>query len=1093
MIGNRQENKARTRFREFKFQETLMHESLVLQLQRCLLVAALALTSGWLSVIAATAGVSAIDRSDITWPYRISQWKTENGLPNNTVRCLLQTRDRYLWIGTEAGLARFDGLQFTIFNKATTPEMISDNCVTLAEGPNGALWIGTENGLLLWSHNRFQSIDLGSRNAKRNYIRSLSLGHNGILWVATYDGLCLLDHGRVTHYSDADGLQGNFIHTVFEDGDGNLWVGSEKDQKLGGLQRRQVGAKTFLLLPGEGTTTNDVAYSFVQDSQGSFWWGNNKGAHRLTGDKLQHFDMNYGLSGNRVWRLASCRDSGVLALVREGIPGRQGLQKFDPAAGRFRPISLPDDVNKSDIICVIEDVEEGIWVGTRYNGLLLLRAEQIRSFTSRNGLAHDRVNAVCETRDGMIQVATTEGWFRIKDTTILAAPIDLPSTAHNIYGIVEDRLGRMFAGIRIWPGIIDSELWTSIREGVISGSRFEFLSQNSPINCLDIDGENMIWVGQRDGVTRVAFTSSPRNANLLNPILVTRFSKSDGLSSNDIRCILADHSRNVWLGTHGGGLNRWHNGTFVAFTQTQGLCNDFVQTLYEDSGHALWIGTAAGLNRWQDGHFSRITAKEGLIDECINQILEDDCGFFWLCTPRNIIRASRSDLTDLADGKTSRIHPQIFGEAEGLPCSDISSFQPGACKTKAGQLLIPTAKGVAVIDPKNVVNPMSLRANQVPPGVVIQRVIADEEIIFGEAIPPIGRISSKRAQGVDSTDLDQARMNSATIRLSPGRARTLEIHYTANSFVAPQQIRFEYRLDDQDSSWQDAENRRSAFYTNLRPGTYTFRVRAFNSHGVPSQRDAVFAFSLAPHFYETWPFYISCGLLAVLAGFGLHRVRVGILSKQHALARQLALALERERIAQDMHDDVGSRLTQIGLLTERARRDLAWPEAANSNMEEISQATRRTAEAMDEIVWAVNPRNDTLDQVASYLSFFCNEYLESASIRCRLDIPAEFQELPVSSELRHTLFLVVKEALNNVVKHAQAGEVRISLRLDKNDLTVSVADDGRGFSASDSQLNRNCGGDGVANMRRRIEKLGGGFTLKSEPNRGTQIQFRVQL
>lgn len=333
-----------------------------------------------------------------------------------------------------------------------------------------------------------------------------------------------------------------------------------------------------------------------------------------------------------------------------------------------------------------------------------------------------------------------------------------------------------------------------------------------------MEGDGTIWIGQRDGATHVAVSPSQGNPRYLNPKPLDRLNKSNGLSADDVRCILSDHSQSIWLGTYGGGLSRWSHGTFTSFSQTNGLCSDFVRTLYEDSERALWVGTDAGLNRWKDGRFSRITGKEGLVNERINQILEDDCGFFWLCTSQNILRINRAELNALADGRTKRIHPQLFSEADGLPSSEISSFQPGACKGSDGRLWIPTSKGVAVIDPKKAVDPMSLRANRVPPPVVIERVAADEEPIYGHGVIPMVKTKLERGPSAVRDRAEGASADSVTMRLEAGRGRVLEIHYTANSFVAPERIRFEYRLDNHDSDWQDAGNRTNSLLHELATG-----------------------------------------------------------------------------------------------------------------------------------------------------------------------------------------------------------------------------------------------------------------------------------
>jgi signal transduction histidine kinase len=334
-------------------------------------------------------------------------------------------------------------------------------------------------------------------------------------------------------------------------------------------------------------------------------------------------------------------------------------------------------------------------------------------------------------------------------------------------------------------------------------------------------------------------------------------------------------------------------------------------------------------------------------------------------------------------------------------------------------------------------------------------------------------------------------------RLPPNHQR-LEFRFSGLSFVAPSKVRFKYRLDGIDKNWVDAGPKRAAYYSRLPAGSYRFRVIACNNDGVWNTRGATFAFTVAPFFWETWWFLCSSAVLVLfgVAMFARHLTRRRLQRRLDQLERQHALERERARIAQDIHDDIGTALTRIAMFSQPDPQELAEPRQVAAILVRISATTREMTRALDEIVWAIDPRHDTLDSLVGYMGAFAQEYLNAANLRCRLDLPVEVPAWRLTAEIRHNLFLAFKEALNNAVRHATATEVHISLQLRLDGLVLVVRDDGRGFVRDQHQstpIGRIAGGHGLPNLERRLARIGGHCEISSTPGIGTTVSFIVQV
>jgi signal transduction histidine kinase len=451
------------------------------------------------------------------------------------------------------------------------------------------------------------------------------------------------------------------------------------------------------------------------------------------------------------------------------------------------------------------------------------------------------------------------------------------------------------------------------------------------------------------------------------------------------------------------------------------------------------------------------------VSNSISYIIEDEDGNLWIGSNAGLMRLPKKLLNDFAGGTVRSISCRTYGEADGLPTRECSAgSQPAACRTRDGRLWFPTTKGLVSV------NPAELKPNSRQPSVMIESVL------------------------VEGREQKTNRLGSAwnqSILVPPGYER-LEIHYTGLDFTAPNGVRFKYRLEGHETAWTEAGDTRVAYYSNLAPGHYFFHVTASNEDGVPNETGSVLEITVQPQFWQTGWFLAA--LIVLFLGMVVAVVRYLSTQKLHrqlqALKQREALEKERSRIARDLHDQLGANLTQVALLGEMAETDKNSPAEIESHAQQISQTARETTRSLDEIVWAVNPSNDTLDGLINYACKYAQEYLALAGLRYRAEVPAQLPAIPIPPEVRHNVFLAFKEAVNNVVKHAQASEVWIRLRLQTGNFELSIEDNGRGLGAQATQTR-----NGLRNMRKRMEDIGGQFEVGAASERGTLVRLIVPV
>lgn len=989
--------------------------------------------------------------------YNAKVFQTDEGLPQNTVQAIHQTRDGYLWIGTQKGLARFDGVRFVACEE---PEL------------------------------------------KNSFIYALLESRDGSLWVGTFDsGLIRIRDGKATRFSEADGLASSSVRSLFESRDGSLWIGTTN-----GLSHFNDGK----FEPVRANFPGEVIRGFCEDRLGRLWVGTGHGAICVANDAVgPTLGSQQGLPGANVKTLMTGRDGSIWI----GVHG--GVAQFKD--GQLTAITQSEGLSHDVVNAVFEDTRGDIWVGT-YGGLNRYADGQCRTELTADGAAFDTVNSITQDTEGNIWVGCKDGLYRLRVRPFTTYTRQHGLIQNNVMSVFEDRQGRFWIGtwggglhlfqqgrIEPWKNnkSLSSQLVLALCEDHF-GTLWAGADFNGGLNRI-LDDFNLTYrqsEGLPDGGVRAIcedrsgnlWVGTSRGLALLRNGTFVQFTSKDGLAGNTIRVLHEDNEGNLWIGSN-EGLSRHRNGTFETFAEADGLSGKMISALYEDNDHDLWIGTTGGgLNRLPKAGDSRsaarkpkfisCTSKQGLFSDDIFEILEDDSGYLWMTCRNGVFRTKKSSLKDLTDGRISKVICQSLGLREGLASVECNSVaKPAAWKSRDGRLWFATSKGLSVVDPA-----LHLKFNDVVPPVVIEEIISDKKVQSSKF-----KVQSQENRSSDST----LNVKPETLNLPPGRGE-LEIHYTALSFTSPEKNRFRYKLENVDTEWVEAGSRRVAYYNNLRPGSYTFRVKAANNDGIWNESGAATSVRLLPHFWQANWFIVVCvlGSIGVVAGIARFVTKRRLQRKLQLLEQQHAIEKERTRIAQDMHDDLGARLTEILLLSDRVQKS-EGREAVEAGVT-ISEVTREVAAGMNAIVWAVNPKNDSLDKMVSYISNYAVKFLARSSIECRLDVPAELPPWPVASEMRHNFFLVAKEALNNVVKHSGASEVTIQLRLkeveftgksEKLALTLTIQDNGKGFATSEDAAS----GNGLLNMRKRIESTGGCLEVHSEMGKGTRVSLVISL
>ncbi|HWS87675.1 MAG TPA: two-component regulator propeller domain-containing protein [Pyrinomonadaceae bacterium] len=972
--------------------------------------------------------------------YAHTAWKIRDGFAKGSINSIAQTPDGYLWLGTEFGLLRFDGVRNLPWQPPPgQPQLPSGQILRLLAARDGTLWIGTSGGLASWKDGRLtQYAELAGQ-----YVLKLLEDREGAVWVVgravPVGKLCAIRSGGVKCFGE-DGALGRGALNLYEDSKGNLWAGASE-----GLWRWKPGPPKFYALPGE---PNGI---------------------RCLGEDVD----------------------GTLLINRQG-----GLQRF--ADGKTEPYPLSSTVGQFQAKRLLRDGDGGLWVGTQDRGLLHVRRGRADAFAPSDGLTGENVYDLFEDREGNIWVATTNGLDRFRDFAVATFGVSQGLPSSIVGAVLAAGDGSVwlstYGGLSRWR---DGRL-TSYREraGRATGVR-EIAGSGLPdggVQSLFEDARGRIWVATTRGIgymdndrfTPVAGTPGGNtlsfgedNAGNLWAVNVDSglFNLRDGggvprqfpwaaLGRKDHgSTLVADPSRGgLWLGFHLGGVAYFADGQVrESYAAAEGLGEGRVNQLRFDRDGALWAATDGGLSRLKNGRAATLTGRSGLPCDAVHWVTEDEARSFWLHTACGLVRIARPELdawTAAADaGKDApTIQATVFDSTDGvriLPSG--GHYSPQVTESADGKLWFMGMDGAHVVEPAR------LRVNKVPPPVHVEQIVADRKTY-------------------DATSAAGGRL-----RLPP-LIRDLQIDYTALSLVAPEKILFRYKLEGHDRDWHDAGNRRQAFYNDLPPGDYRFRVMACNNSGVWNETGTSLDFSIAPAYYQTAWFRVSAVALFLLLLGGGYQLRLRQVARQ-VRGRMEERLEERERIARDLHDTLLQSVQGLILKFHAVARQIPVDEPAHDALEKtLDRADQVLAEGRDR-VRNLRAAAASLNDLPEAFKRVAKETPHGGEATFKTVVEGGVRELhPVVLE---ESFSVGREALVNALTHSGGRHVEVEITYDARQFRLRVRDDGRGIDSKILEEGGRPDHWGMQGMRERAQKIGAQLKVWSGPETGTEVELVV--
>ncbi|WP_181918862.1 two-component regulator propeller domain-containing protein [Wenzhouxiangella sediminis] len=806
-----------------------------------------------------------LDPDRLTSQYVHDHYGRDEGLPPGAVWTALQSRDGYLWLGTQNGLVRFDGIDAKVFTTADTPGLANHDVRSLIEADNGDLWIGTYGGgAARYRDGSFEPFGT-EQGLAHPIVYDIHQDDEGAVWFGTAGGVTRLGpDGDVSTLTSADGLAHERVFEVYQDSSGAMWFAS----LVAGVTRMRDGRMTTF---GKATgMVSDQVHAVYEDSAGTIWIGTYEGGfYRMEASGPVRYPLPEGVAGNGIQSILEDSDGNLwLGTYNNGL-----IRIHDGEVAHFGSGALAE----AFVFDMTEDREGSLWVASR-EGLHRLGNGKFLTFGEPEGLADATFVVAADPSDGSVWAGTEgAGLFRLQGREVERFGVDDGLASNNISALAPDGSGG------VWVGSFGGGLNHLSDEGIRTWTREDGLPSNH-IFALLLEDDGALWVAADGGISRLADGR------------FRTWTREDGLPDALVRQMHMDDGGRLWLGTNGGGLSRFDGQRFENFAGQAGVPGNIIYAFHEDAEGSLWIGSRdSGLSLHRDGRFHHFSVADGLPQASVYGIAGDEQGYLWLSGGGGLARVARDDLLAIADGEDIELDARLFNESDGLRNGQFAGgFQPPVATGLSGHIWFPGLAGLVRVAPER------LGINRIEPPVTLESVSVD-----GRSLPA-----------------------GDPVRLPPG-SDNLEVHYTALSLVAPRQVRFRYRLEGYDQRWQDVGGRRTAYYTRLPPGEYRFEVRASNNDGIWSERTAGLTVVQEPFAWQTTWFRVlaifAFGLLAVLVyrlSVRQFRVREQRLS---GLVRERTEQLEQalEAVERSSRIDGLTGVANRGYFEERLAREWA--------------------------------------------------------------------------------------------------------------------------------------------------------------------------
>jgi ligand-binding sensor domain-containing protein/signal transduction histidine kinase len=972
-------------------------------------------------VLVACPCASALNPSLDINQYAHHAWTAREGFFKGVINAIAQTPDGYLWLGTEFGLLRFDGVRSIPWGPPAREHLPGSYVGRLLAARDGRLWIGADQGLASLKDGKVTHYpELDGRN-----VISLIEDHEGTIWAAgestssTTDTLCAIQSASTKCYGE-DGSLGQAGISLYEDSRSNLWVGTAT-----GLWRWKPDPRKFYPMP-------DSALSPVEGDNGALLFVTRGGIRQFVGGKAEAYRLPEARGQFRTTGLLRDRNGSLWIGTADRALSHVHQGKIDVFA-------RSDGLSGDFVRRLFEDREGNVWVATN-DGLDCFRDFAVPTISVKQGLSNATVGSVLAASDGSVWLGTVDGlnrWNNEQTTIYRKRSSGLPDDATQ--SLFQDGRGR---------------IWASTGRGVAYFENGRFIPVTGVPDgfVYSIAGDNAgnIWISHSQGLFR-----------LLGESVVERAPWASLGGNGAALALLPDRSQSgLWLGFREGGVTYLENGHLRAsYASADGLGAGAVNGLQVDRDGTLWAATEGGLSRIKNGHVATLTSKNGLPCDRVHWVIEDDAHSFWLYMDCGLIRIARTELDAWATDQKRLIQVAIFDSSDGVRTHRItSSYSPLVARTKDGRLWFTPFDGVSVIDPHH------LLVNKLPPPVHIEQITADRE---------------PRWQNLRGTAPSNLRL--------PALTRDLEIDYTALSLVAPEKIHFRYKLEGYDRDWKEVVNERKAFYTNLDPRSYRFRVMACNNSGVWNEAGDFLDFSIAPAYYQTTWFLLSCVGASFALLWMLYRYRL------YQVAREFNAHLEgrvneRVRVARELHDTLLQGFQGL-MLRLQVVDEMLPPGKAKQELEETLETGDHTIVEARNAVHDLRSPAANMNDLAGALRALGQELATGHSANFRLVIEGPLRE--VHPIIRDEIYRIAREALRNAFAHSGAGDIEAEITFGERLFRLRIRDDGAGIPPEVLGGGRS-GHFGLAGMRERAKQIGSQLTISSGPEAGTEIELSVR-
>lgn len=972
--------------------------------------------------------ISAIGQPSISGKFISRAWTTANGLPHDSVTSVLQTHDEFLWVGTRAGLARFDGVTFqkAVFPGTTNSDLwITDLC----EDPAGHLFIGTDrDGLFCYASNHVARFGL-----EKDSITSLSAGPEGELWIGTRNGLTQWNGQRFRRFTQAEGLPEETVVSVSAARSGKVWITLRSGVYLLADDRFE----KYHLSPESQSRTPEFL-GVYEDPQHELWaFGDTYLLKLREGRRFNYFRSGH-LPSIRIWSFHEGRDGRMWI-------GTSGQGFFQFTDERFRPVEMESGKRPSDVHSICEDLHGNLWLGTDGGGLMQLREDPLRHLGAAEGLPASSALCLAEYLTNNVLIAYADG-------SLFSGSRD----HFEPYRLLDPTDTQPFA--RSLCTTPNGDVWLAS-----SGFGMSCLHEHRRIGFSSANGlsgdfvtytyaspSGIVWAGTRSGDV---YEYNGDNCEL------------KGTLDGDVTAMLAPATGDVWIGTGKGAVWRWQSSGLAPVLQANPGTEGYISSLVLDGAGRLWAATrGAGLRCYDPACGKSWAPVNPLPSQYVCGLVFDTQSNLWITTPKGILVARRTEIAEAMNANKNlslQWAAHLDETGPGLPGG------PTSLLSHDGLLWIVAGGSAMLLDPRTalVLHP--------PPPVYIESIRVNN-----------GSWHSPPAPGPDVAQIHPL-------------VRALEFEFTSPCLTLPERAQFRYKLEGFDPDWVEITSLpRRARYGAIPPGKYRFRLEACDADGTWNREGASFAFLVPiPVWRTSWAIcaYVvfTAGMLYSMARFVSHRrLRRRLLALEHSEE----MSRERMRIAQDMHDEIGSKLARISYLSEGVKTELKGVYPNARIVDSLAKTSRDLLRSLDQMVWAVNPHNDTVEQLAVYLCRYATDFFQDTSILCEFRVPENLPTTPLSAEVRHNVFLAFQETLTNTLKHSGADHLLVELSTRDHRVQITISDNGRGFdpAKTPADYDRNArAGQGIPGLYRRLQSLGGECRIQSVPGQGTTVLFGI--